>query len=81
MEINSNPKKEGDLYKKGQVLIEAAYEYWQEFQKTNESSAVVWLKDSGGHMVLFTRGEYSRIIMSNVDSISNDEPLVKPFED
>jgi len=68
------------LYEKGRELITAAYEYWKEYQKTNPLDAVVWLKDTSGHMVLFTRGEYLSTIMKNIEPLSNEIPLNKPFE-
>jgi len=80
MEISSKPRKESLLYKKGQALIKAAYEYWKEYQETNEPGAVVWLKDTSGCMVLFTRGEYSQDIMRNIEPLSDEHPLINPFE-
>jgi len=72
--------RKGKLYEKGQALINAAFEYWQEYQKVSKRAAVVWLKDTSGHMVLFTRGEYLQTIMQNVDILDTEAPLEEPFE-
>ena len=80
IETNANLKIGSPLQIKGQRLLEAAFEYWQEHNACFRSSAVVWLKDDSGHMVLFTRGEYERDLMSVVHQLHDEEPLVKPFE-
>jgi len=52
------------------VAQDAAYEYWKEYQKVyggfreGVSSAVVWLRnDETGHLLIFTRGEYSKELL------------------
>jgi hypothetical protein len=70
---------EESLYCLGENLIKAAYKYWQKYQKEFGPDAVVYLKDTSGHMVLFTRGEYSNIIMKNIENLSNEKPLNDPF--
>jgi hypothetical protein len=67
------------LFEKGQALIEAAYEYWQEYQKVCESAAVVWLNADDGHLLVFTRGEYTRTIMECIEPLQHEEPMVHPF--
>ena len=70
---------EESLYCLGENLIKAAYKYWQKYQQECGPDAVVYLKDTSGHMVLFTRGEYSNIIMKNIENLSNEKPLNDPF--
>jgi len=68
------------LQELGQKLIEAAYDYWKEYQKVHESRAVVWLEDTSGHFILFTRSEYKSKILENVFSLDHRPPLDHPFE-
>lgn len=77
--METNIIVKGKLREKGRALIEAAYEYWKEYQKVSTPAAVVWLKDTSGHMVLFTRGEYCQTIMANIDKLSREMPLDDPF--
>ena len=67
-------KKDSKLFKKGQKLLKAASEYWEEYQKTCDGRSVVWLESESGALVLFTRSEYKMDIMSVVDNIGG-EPL------
>jgi len=57
------------LRKPAKRLLEAAYEYWKAYQELHlPTSAVVWLKDSKGGLVIFTRGEYKNQLMENIDT-------------
>lgn len=42
-------------------LIKAAYDFWVARQKLH-SSAVVWLEDDDGKLLVFTRSEYAEQI-------------------
>ncbi len=79
METNMNTAIKKELYDKGKELIEAAYEFWEIHQKVAGSRAVVWLKASDGHFVLFTRGEYLDQIMKNIAPLSEETMLDEPF--
>ena len=60
--------KEGTLlYIKGQVLIEAAYSYWEEMQKIHGAKAVIWLTDTDGKTVFFTRGEQAEHLKTCIE--------------
>lgn len=50
---------------------DAAYEYWLEYQKESECpGAVVWVRnDETGHLLIFTRGEYSERLLAAVPGI------------
>lgn len=72
--------KDSELREKGQALIDAAYEFWRARQKVSSPGAVVWIKDTSGHFVLFTRGEYLNEIMSRINPLAAEEPLTSPFE-
>jgi hypothetical protein len=39
------------------------------------SSAIVWLQNEDGNLILFTRGEYREQIMREVDRINLDEKM------
>ena len=81
MTTNLEIKKESELYTKAQALLKCAYEYWQEYQKLGESSAVVFVEANDGHFVLFTRSEYKNDIMSVVHrEIYGESPMEHPFE-
>jgi len=66
METNMNADIHSELKEKGQALLEAAYEFWKVHQQMCGPRAVVWLKGTDGHFVLFTRGEFLDDIMSRV---------------
>lgn len=52
----------------GQKLLDAAYAYWEMCNKINKlGGAVVWLEDGTKGMVIFTRGEYGRQLVSNIE--------------
>lgn len=78
---NTALPKDSELYRKGQALILAAYEYWQEYRKTCTPCAVVWLEAENGHFVMFTRGEYKAgIIHAAGIETSGEAPLDRMFE-
>lgn len=79
METNMNTVINEELYDKGQKLIEAAYDFWKVHQKIAGPRAVVWLKASGGHFVLFTRDEYLDQIMENISPLTEETVLDEPF--
>ncbi|KKN47755.1 hypothetical protein LCGC14_0659890 [marine sediment metagenome] len=79
METNMNAEIHEELKNKGQILIDAAYEFWKIHQKLCGPRAVVWLEASDGHFVLFTRSEYRQQIMSKVECFSEETPLEEPF--
>lgn len=73
-------QKDTELYRRGEALLEAAYQYWQEYKKLGEHSAVVWLESESGHFVLFTRSEYKEAIRQVVARETFGEPpLDHPF--
>ena len=80
MQTNKTIGKDTKLHKRGQELLDAAYAYWQEYQKECGSAAVVWLEADDGHFVLFTRGEYKSDIMGVIPFFASDPPMDHPFE-
>ena len=54
-------------------LLAAAYDYWKAFQREQHRAAVLWLQDSDGKVLIFTRGEYRERLMAAVDRLG--EPL------
>lgn len=78
MTTNANLPKESDLYKRGQELLLAAKNYWDEYRKLFTRGAVVWLESESGALVVFTRSEYKRGLMEVVEGIS-DDPLPENF--
>ena len=73
-------KEQKKLQELGQKLIEAAYDYWQEYQKVHAPRADVWLEDTSGHFILFTRGEYKAKILENAFGLDTRPILDHPFE-
>lgn len=73
MLTNKTIAKNEALYEKGNALLKAAYDYWEEYNKSIGKSAVVWLQNDNGHFILFTRSEYRERIMREVDRINFDE--------
>lgn len=81
MITNKAVSRDSELFAKGQALIKAAHEYWEQYQKDVGSSAVVWLEAENGHFVLFTRSEYKDEIMrSAVQETRGEKVLFTPFE-
>ena len=53
-------------------FIDAGFEYWEACHKSGlVGGAVIWCADGKGRMALFTRGEYRRTILQNIDSIGS----------
>ncbi len=68
-----------ELQAKGQALILAALEFWQVHRQLAGPRAVVWLEDTSGHLIVFTRGEYRGQLFSNIHPLSGETPLEDPF--
>ena len=79
METNVNAEIHEELRSKGQALIQAALEFWKVHQKLCGPRAVVWLKDTSGHFIVFTRGEYSDQLLLNIQPLTEATPLEDPF--
>jgi hypothetical protein len=79
METNLNAETHAELKEKGQVLINAAREFWLVHRRIGGPRAVVWLTADDGSMVLFTRGEYRSTIMRNIEPLTEETPLQEPF--
>lgn len=70
----------GELEEKAKALLKAAHDFWIAHQTACGLSAVVWLRDTSGHFVLFTRGEYQKQIMENIEPIVHERPMSGAFE-
>ena len=70
-----------ELALKGMALLEAAHEYWKQYRKdVSGPSAVVWLENSNGHFILFTRSEYKEAIMAAANRECRGKPvMLDPF--
>ena len=79
MQTNKTIGRDTTLSRKARKLLDAAFEYWQEYQKECGSAAVVWLEADDGHFVLFTRGEYKRDFMGVIPLFTSDPPMNHPF--
>jgi hypothetical protein len=53
MTTNVSIKKGTPLYNKAQDLLNCAYEYWKEYRKLGDPSAVVFIESNDGHFILF----------------------------
>ena len=81
MKTNASTANNPELHAAAQELINAAHAYWQLYQRHIGSAAVVWIDDTSGHFVLFTRGEYKYGLLASANVIANDEPPMEhPFE-
>jgi hypothetical protein len=60
------------LHKDAQEFLAAGLRFWEGRAKAGMSGAIAWYKDSNKGMVIFTRGEYSRQL---VDNIENQGPV------
>ena len=67
--MKTEMKPTGDLYDKGFVLLEAAKDYWDEYQKTGNHDAVIWLQDEDGSLMAFTRGEYTQELKNCISEL------------
>ena len=81
MQTNKNISTETELYRKGQALLQAAHEYWKQYNEdVGSPGAVVWLENDNGHFILFTRGEYKQGIMAAANRECVGEPaMFAPF--
>ena len=53
----------------GQKLLDAALEYWQACHDEFQDGSVQWLEGSNGELLIFTRFEYKRVLMQNIDKL------------
>ena len=80
MTTNKNISPKEPLAVLGTALIQAAHNYWTEYQKSVGSAAVVWLENDNGHFILFTRSEYKDAILGAATRECRHEPkLFDPF--
>lgn len=58
-----------EMHEAAVELLEAAERYWRLYQKSRSQGggAIVWLDDSKGNTVIFTRGEYRHQLMANIE--------------
>jgi hypothetical protein len=75
MKTEITVEQKSELNEKGQALLNAAYEFWKAHQKLSGPRAVVWLEDTSGHLVIFTRGEYRSAIMREIQPLVDETPL------
>lgn len=79
METNYNTVNDEELKNAAQNLLDAAMRYWKEYRRVTGGSAVVWVQDTDGRLVILTRGEYRYQLMSNIDRLLSEEDI-KYFE-
>ena len=58
------------VYLAAEALLAAAHEFWQAKQDAGQGAAVVWVTDTDGRTLIFTRGEYREQLMSVVDGLN-----------
>lgn len=61
-----------ELHEKGQALLDAAYEYWKQAHKEGIYGAIIWLDDTDGRTVIFTRGEYRGQLLYNISGLRQE---------
>jgi len=81
MQTNRTIQKGEKLEKVARKLLQAAHEYWEQYQSDLGPSAVVWIENDNGHFVLFTRSEYKAAITSVATRESlGGSAMFAPFE-
>lgn len=72
MQTNFNVTNDAALKLAGDQLLAAAMAYWSAYQRAVGFDAVVWLQDTDGQLVIFTRGEYRQRLMANIEHVRQD---------
>ena len=57
----------------GKKLLDAAQEFWEACYEEGQYGAVQWLTGTLGELVIYTRGEYRRQLMANIQTLPNVE--------
>jgi len=58
-----------------QKLLDAAHEFWRACNEEGQRGAVQWLTGTNGELIIFTRSEYRNVLMSNIESLSNQDKV------
>lgn len=61
------PMTMDELNEEAALFLAAGHRYWKAAHKAGISGAVIWLKDTDGFGVIFTRGEYCDRIVRNIE--------------
>lgn len=81
MTTNMRVEQYPGLERAAKELLAAAHAFWLEHQKLGGPRAVVWLEDTSGHFIVFTRGEYKVQLLHNITPLSEETPLSGAFAD
>jgi len=57
----------------GQKLLTAAQEFWDACRAEGQDGAVQWLEGSGGELLIYTRGEYRKTLLTNVHALPDSK--------
>ena len=79
-ETNKNTIDDQALDRAARDLLDAAMAYHKEYRRAVGRSAVVWLKDTDGRMVVLTRGEHRDQLMANIHNLHRDEERLFGYE-
>lgn len=79
MTIETNLTATGDLKKAAERLLDAAMAYWKAYAKETGGSAVVWVSDADGRLVVLTRGEYREQLLSNIHRLPREHEMIRSF--
>ena len=55
------------LHRDGKAFLKAGLKFWEGRAKAGMSGAIAYYKDSELGMVIFTRGEYTKQLLSNIE--------------
>ena len=72
METNFDVTHDAGLRQAAERLIAAAEAYWTAYQRALGHNAVVWLTDTDGRLVIFTRSEYRQTLLANIDHVREE---------
>lgn len=55
------------------TLLASALDFWSACNKAGQLGAVQWLEGSNGELLIFTRSEYRRQLLANIERLNVDE--------
>lgn len=81
IQTNLSTKNNAALHSAAQHLLDAAMDYWKEYQRAVGHDAVVWLSDTDGRLIILTRGEYRSQLLCNIEHLRREEDIYSFGED
>jgi len=75
-------KPGSELDTAARTLLGAAHAYWDMLRRQDESrpNAVIWVEDTSGRLLVFSRGEYRQQLLRNIDPKSHEQMFMHEVE-